>query len=271
MVRRPGPDRNGAKPLTRQNARVKVSRSTRLALIWCLVLTACGPNPLAGVGEGASEWISEPTIPTAPIDENSGSALTPTRNADWYNESLSEVPGTTPSEIIAGVFARSSPQDRFAQATPAEIAAALPEIWFPAALPPDVKYITSQLVYDRSTGQLAADQVAAFGLWIVEPYTRSRSVGQQGILTVVADPEGADLVESGVGDVSCARYTSFGGDCEQVEVSETPGWRLSDQTGSTLVWYIGDLRYELFLRIGVDPELTLEVAESSRPLQNLIG
>lgn len=240
-------------------------------LIGFLALAACGPDPLAGVGEGASEWIGEPTVPTVPVDASSGSELPLTRNVDWYNENLSEVPGTTPSEIIAGVFARSSPQDRFAQATPAEIAAAVPDIWFPAALPPDVKYITSQLVYDRSTGQLAADQVAAFGLWVVEPYTRSRSVGQRGILTVVADPAGADLIESGAGDVSCARYTSFGGECLQIEVDEQPGWSLSDQTGSTLVWFNGDLRYELFLRVGVEPELALEVAESSRPLQNLIG
>ena len=240
-------------------------------LIGFLALAACGPDPLTGVGEGASEWIGEPTVPTVPVDASSGSELPLTRNVDWYNENLSEVPGTTPSEIIAGVFARSSPQDRFAQATPAEIAAAVPDIWFPAALPPDVKYITSQLVYDRSTGQLAADQVAAFGLWVVEPYTRSRSVGQRGILTVVADPAGADLIESGAGDVSCARYTSFGGECLQIEVDEQPGWSLSDQTGSTLVWFNGDLRYELFLRVGVEPELALEVAESSRPLQNLIG
>jgi len=248
-----------------------MSRTAGLLLAVCLVLSACGPDPLAGVGEGASQWIGEPTVPTVPVDESTGSELQLTRNVDWYNENLSEVPGTTPGEIIAGVFARSSPQDRFAQATPLEIAAALPDISFPAALPPDVKYITSQLVYDRSTGQLAADQVAAFGLWIVEPYTRSRSVGQQGILTVVADPEGADLLESGVGDITCARYTSFGGDCTQIEVDDQPGWNLADQTGSTLVWFNGDLRYELFLRIGVDPELALDVAESSRPLQNLIG
>ena len=271
MVRRSAVDRNRTLRSTRQNAGVKILRIAVLLLGAWVVLAACGPDPLASVGEGASEWIGEPTVPTVPVDENTGSELTLTRNVDWYNENLSEVPGTTPSEIIAGVFARSSPQDRFAQATPAEIAAALPDIWFPAALPPDVKYVTSQLVYDRSTGQLAADQVAAFGLWIVEPYTRSRSVGQQGILTVVADPEGADLIESGAGDISCARYTSFGGDCAQIEIDDQPGWSLADQTGSTLVWFNGDLRYELFIRIGVDLELAMDVAESSRPLQNLIG
>jgi hypothetical protein len=256
---------------TRQNAGVKFSRTAGFLLAACTALAACGPDPLASVGEGASDWIGEPTVPTVAVDVNTGSELTLTRNVDWYNEDLSEVPGTTPTEIIAGVFARSSPQDRFAQATPAEIAAALPDIWFPAALPPDVKYVTSQLVYDRSTGQLAADQVAAFGLWIVEPYTRSRSVGQQGILTVVADPAGADLIESGAGDISCARYTSFAGDCVQIEVDDGPAWSLSDQTGSTVVWFNGDFRYELFLRVGVDPELAPDVAESSRPLANLTG
>ncbi|MEX2624206.1 MAG: hypothetical protein WD651_10800 [Acidimicrobiia bacterium] len=249
---------------------MKTSWRTALLLGACLLIIACGPNPLAGVGEGASDWIGEPVVSTLPVANDNGSGLVATREADWYNENLSEVPGTTPNEIIAGVFARSSPQDRFAQATPAEIAAALPDLWFPAALPPEVGYITSQLVYDRSTGQLATDQAAAFGLWIVEPYTRSRSVGQQGILTVAIDPAGADLMASGAGDTSCSRYSSFGGECVESEVEDTPAWALSDQSGITLIWFKGDFRYELFLRVGVDPDLALEMAESARPLGNLI-
>jgi hypothetical protein len=45
---------------------------------------------------------------------------------------------------------------------------------------------------------------------------------------------------------------------------------LSDQSGITLIWFKGDFRYELFLRVGVDPDLALEMAESARPLGNLI-
>jgi hypothetical protein len=270
MLRPPGRDRSSSTPQPRQNGGVITSRTPARLVGVCLLLAACGVDPLAGVGEGASEWIGEPTVSTVPVSDGNGTGLVATRSADWYNENLSEVPGTTPSEIIAGVFARSSPQDRFAQATPAEIAAALPGIGFPSALPPNVGYITSQLVYDRSTGQLALDQAAAFGLWIVEPYTRSRSVGQQGIFTVAIDPAGADLITSGAGDTSCSRYSSFGGECVEAEVDGSPAWTLTDQTGTTLIWFNGDFRYELFLRVGVDADLALEMAESARPLGNLI-
>jgi hypothetical protein len=54
------------------------------------------------------------------------------------------------------------------------------------------------------------------------------------------------------------------------EVEDTPAWALSDQSGITLIWFKGDFRYELFLRVGVDPDLALEMAESARPLGNLI-
>jgi hypothetical protein len=246
--------------------------STRIVLAGlALALLACGPEPLAGIGQGASDWIGEPTVSTTPPTTDPGPALVPVGAATWYNESLTPVPGNTPTEVIAGVYARSSADDRFAQATPAEISTALPGIVFPSELPPDVEYITSQLVFDRTTGTLSTDQVAAFGFWVMEPYTQSRSVGQHGILDVAHDPQGSDLIEAGSADTSCGRFPSHEGECEETEVGTAPAWILSNQTGRTLIWYGGDYRYELFIRAGLDPSLLGAMAESALPLQSLAG
>ena len=240
-----------------------------MGLTLLALLVACGPEPLAGLGGGASDWIGEPTVPTVATTIGEEPTLIPVVQVEWYNDNLTPVPGTSPAEVIAGVFARSSPTDRFAQATPAEIAAALPELAFPSRVPPEVRFITSQLVYDRSTGQLATDQVAAFGLWNVEPYTQSRSVGQVGVINVVLDVAGADLIDSGAADLTCGRFASYAGECAETELGGLPAWEFTDETGSTLIWYEGDYRYEFFLRVGTDPELLPEVAASFRPLTTL--
>ena len=131
-----------------------------------------------------------------------GSALAPVIGSDWFNNDLAPVGGTSPAEIISGVYARANSSDPYVQATPAEIAIALPGVVFPSLTPPEVRYITSQLVYNLNNITLADDQVAAFGLWTVEPYTRSRSVGQQGVFTVIPDDEGLAAVASGTADTS---------------------------------------------------------------------
>jgi hypothetical protein len=236
-----------------------------------LLATACGPDPLARIGAGSSEWIQEPTVITVPSTQAGGSALAPVLGSDWFNNDLAPVGGTSPAEIIAGVYARANTSDPYVQATPAEIAIALPGVLFPSLTPPEVRYITSQLVYDLNNITLAADQVAAFGLWTVEPYTRSRSVGQQGVFTVIPDDEGLAAVASGTADTSCARYIDQNVECSVQEVGTSPGWELTDQLGTTLVWYGDAYRYELFLRSGVAPGLAVEMADSARPLGSLVG
>jgi len=231
-------------------------------------MVGCGPDPLSQIGEGSSEWILEPTVTTV-ASTQAGSALAPVVGSDWYNNDLAPVGGTSASEIISGVYARANPSDPFVQATPAEIAIALPGVVFPSLTPPEVRYITSQLVYDLSDITLASDQVAAFGLWTVEPYTRSRSVGQQGVYTVIADDEGLAAMGSGNADTSCARYIDQHVECAVQEVGTSPAWELTDQLGLTLVWYGDAYRYELFLRSGVAPGLAIEMAESVRPLGSL--
>jgi len=239
-------------------------------LVLAAALTGCGNEPFAHVGEGASGWIGRPTITTT-ATTGPGPGLAPVSRIDWFNQDLSPVGGTTPAEIISGVYSRANPSDPFVQATPAEIALALPGLEFPSLLPPEVRYVTSQLVYDLTTVTLASEEVAAFGLWTVEPYTRSRSVGQQGVLTVVSDPEGIAALASGTADTSCGRYVDRDADCTVTTVAETPAWELANAIGTTLVWYGDTYRYELFLRTGVGPGLAVQIAESARPLVALAG
>ncbi len=52
---------------------------------------------------------------------------------------------------------------------------------FPTALPEDVIYVTSQLVF-TGDGKMADPLLAAFGLWTIPPYSQSRTVGQSGVL-----------------------------------------------------------------------------------------
>ena len=236
----------------------------------CLLLAACGPDPLASIGGGSSDWIQEPTVVTVAPTQPGGSALAPVIGSDWFNNDLAPVGGTSPAEIISGVYARANSSDPFVQATPGEIAIALPGVVFPSLTPPEVRYITSQLVYDLSNLTLDTDQVAAFGLWTVEPYTRSRSVGQQGVFTVIPDDEGLAAIASGTADTSCARYIDQNLDCSVQEVGTGPAWELTDQLGTTLVWYGDSYRYELFLRSGVAPGLAIEMADSARPLGLLV-
>jgi hypothetical protein len=233
------------------------------------MLAACGPDPLSHIGEGSSEWIQEPTVTTVASTGATGSALSPVVRSDWFNNDLSPVGGTSPAEIISGVYVRANSSDPYVQATPGEISIALPGVEFPSLAPPEVRYITSQLVYDLNNVTLAADQVAAFGLWTVEPYTRSRSVGQQGVFTVIQDVEGLAALASGTADTSCARFVAQQVACSVQEVAETPAWELADQLGVTLVWYGEAYRYELFLRSGIAPNLAVEIAESIRPLASL--
>jgi hypothetical protein len=239
-----------------------------ILVLGVLVFGGCGGEPFSHVGEGASDWIGRPTVETT-ATTGPGPGLAPVNRIDWVNRDLAPVGGTTPAEIISGVYTRAKPSDPFVQATPQEIALALPGLVFPSLLPPEVRYVTSQLIYDLSTVTLASEEVAAFGLWTVEPYTRSRSVGQQGVLTVVADAEGIAALESGTADTSCARYLAVEAECAVNLVSESPAWELRDPNGETLVWYGDSFRYELFLRSGVNPELAVQIAESSRPLANV--
>jgi len=96
-------------------------------------------------------------------------------------------------------------------------------------------------------------------------------VSIQGTVVRIADDEGLAAMASGNADTSCARFLDQNVECAVNEVAAKPAWKLTDQLGTTLVWYGDAYRYELFLRSGVAPDLAIEMAESVRPLDSLAG
>jgi hypothetical protein len=234
---------------------------------------ACSPEPLAGVGDRASGWID--VAPAATQVTGAPVVIDPSIPIDqvaWYNDRLQAVEGTEAAEVVAAVFARGGGTDSFVQATPQEIAAVLPGLMFPRVVPYSTRYITSQLVIDPATVTLANDFSAAFGLWAAEPYTRSRSAGQDGVLQVAIDADQASAVAAGAGDLSCERFSDRQiRACEVVYLGRDPAWRLGNELGNTLIWYQAPYRYELFVRIGHPEELLGEMASSAAPLNQALG
>ena len=163
------------------------------------------------------------------------------------------------------MFARRE-GDRFIQASRVEIAAAIPGIQFPAKVPYGAEWVSSQLVIDNN-GQVSSDPSAAFGIWSAEPYTRSRSVAQMAVLRVSVDPETAAELAAEEAVTSCARFadvTTTG--CDMNQVGDKTAWTLSSSAGTTLIWFDGDYRYELFGRSFVPRDVIVALAVETIPL-----
>lgn len=215
------------------------------------VVAACGGSPLQGLGQGSSEWMNEPEIVTTTVPPVTTPAFIDVVSLAWsndeiVNESLSD-PEAPEEDFIAEVFGRRQ-GDRFIQASREEIAAALPLVEFPSRVPFGAEWVSSQLVIENS-GRLSNDPSAAFGIWSAEPYTRSRSVAQMAVLRVAIDPDTAAEVAATGDEVTCARFEDRTADlCEIVELDGKLVWRLSDTTGTTLIWFDRTYRYELYGR-----------------------
>jgi hypothetical protein len=238
-----------------------------------LLAAACGPEPLGDLGDASSDWIDEvvttgdPSIATAP----EGISLLPLETAAWFNAALIPPIGAEAGAVISQVYARGAGADRYVQAGPEEIAAALPGVQFPASIPEGSVAITSQLVFAPRSDQLDNQVTAAFGIWLVEPYSRSRSVGQVATLEVADVPAEARAVAAGAADVTCARFaTQTRVLCSDMFLGGAPAWRLKSDSGSTLVWYRDVYRYQLFARPNIDESLLTEMAESMAPLSTLV-
>ncbi len=234
-----------------------------------LVAAACGENPLADVGRRSSDWIgggegqppvvpSGSTVPAPALRNGSGQVV-------WANDDLGFPSIPDPRQVVAEVWDRSSQIDRFVQASRFEISVALPGVKFPGVLPATVQHVTSQLVYNPAVGELSESLLAAFGLWAVEPYSKSKLAGQAAVLSVmVPAPADATSTQDATG---CGRFSERDlAACEQVTLEAGTGWLLEDASGKTLVWLDGDYRYELFHRPEVDTELVKEMAETMVPL-----
>ena len=239
-----------------------------LVLAAAIFLAACADAPLGSVGQRSSEWINEPevvttTAPPVTVPKFSNATILQWSNDEIVTENLAE-----PEALIAEIFARRE-GDRFIQASRAEIAAALPLVRFPADVPYGAEWVSSQLVIE-SSGELSDDPSAAFGIWSAEPYSRSRSVAQMAVLRVANDKETATELAQGEGDVSCARFAAqYTDQCDIIDVNGRQVWRLSSTGGTTLIWFEGVYRYELYGRSVVAQDALVAMAAESVFLDEL--
>lgn len=242
----------------------------RRALVALLLVSvvACGEAPLESIGIRSSEWINEPTVPTTIAINTTTPTIVSMERLEWANDDIETASLGDRDALLAEVFDRRG-GDRFIQASKAEIVVALPDVTFPSTAPTGAEWISSQLVFDND-GTLASDPSAAFGIWSAEPYTRSRSVAQMVILRVSNDLETATRLTTGELAVSCALFSDRATDsCEIITVAERDTWLLGDSGGTTLVWFEGPYRYELYGRAFVTDSVLERMSESMAPLASL--
>ena len=218
-----------------------------LGILLAVASAGCGEAGLLdGVGDRTREVVQGETTTTslvvavaAGVDE----ALVPSVDVLWFNDDI--VPQFTgPSvDVISSVWSRQR-SSRFVQASRAEIASALGSLAFPEQVPAQVRWVTSQLVYNENTGELSADTSAAFGLWTDEPYQSDTS--RLGVLRVGRAPLEAPAVRSRIASI---------------EVHD----------GVSLSWTESGHRYELFCQSQVSEALCFEVALSTVPLLDLLA
>jgi len=213
-----------------------------------LVLSACGEaGPFARVGEASAGWVTAATVPTTTsppvVVEVGDEGLIGASDVIWANDDIGATILTDdPQGMIAIVWNRQV-GSRFVQASRTEIASALPTVRFPDAVPEDVSWVTSQLVYDPALGLLDADTSAAFGFWSVEPYTAE--TGRVAVLRAGAAPDGVGGARSDVVPIIVPDGLSLG-------------------------WTHAGLRYELFCQASVTEAVCNALVDSFVPLSELL-
>lgn len=205
-----------------------------------LTATACGDTGLLdGVGHRSQEAVlgdvsTSSTLPAVNTpEEKLGVVLA--SDLVWFNDGIEGEATGEKNYVVAKVWGRN-PQERFHQASRREILQALPEIAFPGVVPEEVRFVTSQLVFDTASALLDAEFSAAFGLWPVEPY----SVPDASIGVLRVGAAGEFRIDGIVADVV--------------------------DDGLSLSWTAGPYRYELFCRTGLVDDLCWQMAESSESL-----
>ena len=233
------------------------------------LLFACGGAPFASLGRRSSDWISEPTVVTTTTVPTTVPSVIGSDVLKWFNDTIVTTASLDdPAAVEDEIFARRA-GDLYIQASRVEVLAILPEIRFPATAPFLAEYVTSQVVFDTD-GELSHDPVATFGIWSSEPYTRSRSVAQMAVLEVSSDPETSAALQQPDADVSCARFADRTTVvCESFSIEERPVWSLTADNGTTLVWFDGIYRYELFGRSFVPLQTLQEMTVESVALAEL--
>ena len=241
-----------------------------LVIVAALTVVACSENAFDALGDRSSGWIEE--VATTRVTTTTVPPRTTKRvsRVSWVNDEFTMAPGLGPEAVLSAVYARSGNESRFLQASREEIGVVTPEVLFPRIVPAEVEYITSQLVIESGTLRLADDPTVAFGLWSVEPYTRSRSIAQVGVLNVATDPGGAEVVAAEQTEATCARFSGEATSlCVVEDVDGRTTWRLETDTGITHVFYDGRFRYELFTRPDLAEEVVHSMVSSVVPLTEI--
>lgn len=237
-------------------------------IIFVMALAGCGGSPLESLGLRSSDWINEPTVPTTIAVVTTTPTVVAAERLLWANDDLGTENLEDVAAVLEQVFARRE-GDRFIQASRFEIAAALDGVTFPDLAPAGAEWVSSQLVFDND-GTVADEPSAAFGIWSAEPYSRSRSVAQMIVLKVSTDQETASQLASGEVAPSCALFSDRTTDqCELVTVGSRATWILSSSGGSTLVWFEGPYRYELFGRSFVPIGILRQMSDDTVPLASI--
>lgn len=231
------------------------------------LVAACSETALSGLGERSSGWIEEVATTTTSPPTTVASPTRPATEANWVNDEFgSPPPDSRSEEVVTQVVGRSTAASRFLQASRAEIALAVPLVEFPSLIPAEAEYITSQIVVDAGTLRLSANPTVAFGLWSVEPYTRSRSVGQVAVITVFTDSAGA-AAAADVDSVCAAIVDRL---CRVESLPSGPVWRLETSTEVTRLWFSGPYRYEMAARPDQEDAVLGVVISSMVPLVELV-
>ena len=214
-----------------------------------LVLSvACSDAPLSRVGDISEDVVhQEPestVVGEVEVDAEPDSPYGRASELTWTNDEIEVSALGDAGAVLTAVWDRGGgASSGFIQAARQEIAVALPLVGFPSVVPVSVRHVSSQLVFDTSSGLLDAATSAAFGLWSETPYSVSREAGQQAVLRV---GQGAD---EGVVD-------------NEISIEEVP-------EGISLRWQEQPYTYELFCRVSIESQVCFEVAGSLRPLSDL--
>lgn len=211
-----------------------------------IVVAACGETELLdGIGERTRKLVEGSTTTSLEgaideVDPVEKSLIGP-GDLLWFNDDIDPQFTGRSQDVIRSVWKRKL-NSRFIQSSRAEIAAAMPDVLFPELVPKEVRWVTSQLVYDNATGALDPDTAAAFGFWTTEPYqsdTTRLGVLRIGFAPIDTGSDRSDIVPILVPD------------------------------GISLGWSEAGYRYELFCRSSVSEEVCTEVAASTVPLEEL--
>lgn len=238
-----------------------------LIVVLAAVATGCSEDAFGDLGERSAGWFQEVST-TIPATTTTAPALTrPISDVTWVNDDFTMAPGLDEEAVLSAVYARSGGDSQFLQASRREISVVTPGILFPTTVPMDVGYVTSQIVIEAGALRLSTDPTVAFGLWSVEPYTRSRSVGQVAVLNVATDPGGAEVAGEEDVEPTCARFAGATSNLCSIEtIGGTTTWRLENDSGVTYVFFDDPYRYELFVRPGVAEQVTQTMLASIEPL-----